>query len=170
MLSLYVKIRDYLLAGLGLAVVLLSFSLYVTQLKFDNCKDGRQLDRQTYKAAQKESESRALQEKIKKEEEYNVSQKKADKVYTDLAAKFSATVVRLSSAQRSPGVDSGLLLEATRSAASGDGPSQDTPFPTGGDDTTIFIAKSDAMICAENTARVIVTQEWAKEVGLIAIE
>lgn len=153
-LDLWGRFRDYITLGLAAAVVVTSLGWYVTDLKLDNEREARANDKLTYENAQKEYENKALQEKMRIENENRNRAKEADKRYSALLSQYNARLVRFRSAQRP--VSDPDLPRTPGTAEGGDGPGTSTELPT-----SVIITYEDAEICAENTARVKAIQEWA---------
>lgn len=153
-LNVWNRFRDYVTAALGIGLVVTSLGWYVTDLKLDSEIEGRANDKLRYENAQKEYETRALNEKIRIENENRDRAKEADKRYSDLLGQYNSRLVRFRSAQSTNG---GADLSRTPGTAeSSDGPSPSTELPL-----TVIITYEDAEICAENTARIKAVQEWA---------
>lgn len=120
---------------------------------------GRASDRKDYQRAQAEATANALSDKMKKESEYAAKADEADARYADLSGQYRAAVLRYQAAQRSAnGTDLPRTAEAAQDA-DGSGESAVIPF---GD---ILIPQGDALICAENTARLEAARHWALPSG-----
>ena len=122
-------------------------------------KDGRLADRETYKRAQMEATANAFAAKIKKEAEDAKKADAADARYADLSGQYRAAVLRYQAAQRAAGKAD--LPQSPEGPASSDGPGGFAVVPTG----SILIPQSDALICADNTARLEAVRDWALGIG-----
>lgn len=168
-LNLWGRFRDYVTAGLGVALVVTSIGWYVTDLKLDAAVAGREKDRATYEKAQAEYTQKALEEKLQKEKEYNEKQQEADANYSDLLNKYESTLRLYKESQRKIG---GYNLPGYPSSPEvSDGQSSGPQLPTAEyaldrrvlervPSDQIMIPFVDAQICAINTARVKATKEW----------
>lgn len=166
-LNLWVKIRDYVTVGLLGVAVLTSGAWYVTNLRLEACKARTEAIVESTRAASAEATLEAVNERNRIEEEYRNYAAEQAEAYDDLLGRYNASLVRYanrSTASRStPAPEGG-------SAGSIDSPSES---PDVSNDLTvtsdlILITFSDAEICAENTARLQVAQDWA--LGLQEIE
>jgi hypothetical protein len=155
-------VQNYITTGLAAIVVVTSLGWYITDLRLDTanekvktCKEGRELDRSRYEAAQHEYEAKALSEKQAIEQRNRERAEEADANYGSLLAQYNAALVRR---YASAGSESGRAnLPGTVSSPSGsDGPSSSPVVPE------VTITYEDAEICAENTARLKIAQEWAE--------
>lgn len=164
-LGLFSQFQGYITAGLGALLLLTSVGWYVTGERLDSArhelkeeKQARKADREIYKRAQAEAESKALREKAAIEERNRERAKEADANYGTLLAQYHAALLRKQAAA-SGSAPGGPNLPGTPGAAEGgDGPSQGAVVPE-----VIPILFSDAEICAENTARLQVIQKWLTE-------
>ena len=140
-----------LLAAIGIQ------QLRVTGLKSSLSaeKAGRIADQEGYRRAQAEAEVNALAAKIKKEAEDAKKADAADARFADLSQQYRAAVLRYQAAQRAAG--SADLPQPTQGAASGDGPGGPAVIPQG----AILIPQADALVCADNTARLEAVRDWA---------
>jgi hypothetical protein len=118
-------------------------------------KAGRLADRETYKRAQMEATANAFAAKIKKEAEDAKKADAADARYADLSGQYRAAVLRYQAAQRTAGKAD--LPQSPEGPASSDGSGGFAVVPTG----SLLIPQADALICAENTARLEAVREWA---------
>lgn len=154
LLLIWQRIHTYVTAGLAAAVVVTSLGWYVTDLKLDKEILGRAADKLAYENAQREFENKALQEKMRIENENRKRAEEADERYTALLSQYQSGLMRFREAQRQVG---GTNLPGTPATASGsDGPGTSAQLPD-----TLMITFEDAEICAENTARIKIVQEWA---------
>ena len=140
-----------LLAAIGIQ------QLRVTGLKSSLSaeKAGRLADRKEYHRAQMEATAKAYAAKIKTEKAYEAEREKADLAADDLGKQYRAAVLRYQAAQRAAG--GADLPQPTQGAASGDGPGGPAVIPQG----SILIPQDDALICADNTARLEAVRGWA---------
>ncbi len=120
---------------------------------------GRASDRKEYQWAQAEATAAALSAKMKKEAEYAAKADEADARYADLSGQYRAAVLRYQAVQRAAGgID---LPGGAEPAERADGPSEGAIIPVG----EILIPQGDALICAENTARLEAARAWALSIG-----
>lgn len=118
-------------------------------------KAGRAADRSNYERAQLKATADAYAAKIKKEAEDAKKTDAADARYADLSSQYHAAVLRYQASQRAAsGTD---LSQSSEATASGDGPGGPSLVPQG----SILIPQVDALICADNTARLEAVREWA---------
>jgi hypothetical protein len=121
-----------------------------TQSQLQEVRALRRLDAQTYKTEQLTATLKFNEEKAKLEKKYEKDAEIADNSVHDLLGKYNAALLRAkasqSGGQRPEGASQG------NSATVLDGPSEDTK---------LLISGKDAYICAENTARLQVSREWA---------
>lgn len=116
---------------------------------------GRKVDRLSYEKAQAQAAVDAYAAKIRKETEDAKKADAADARYTDLSQQYRAAVMRYQAAQRAAGKAD--LPQSPEGPASSDRPGGLAIVPTG----SILIPQADALICAENTARLEAVREWA---------
>lgn len=116
---------------------------------------GRALDRKEYERAQMEATASAYAAKIKTEKAYEAEREKADLAAADLGKQYRAIVLRFAAAQRA---GSGANLPQPAEASSRpDGPDRTAVLPVG----QLMIPQADALICADNTARLEAARDWA---------
>jgi len=120
---------------------------------------GRAADRSSYEKAQAQTAVDAYSAKIKKEAEDAKKADAADVRYADLSGQYRAAVLRYQASQREAGKAD--LPQSPKGSASSDGPGGLAIVPTG----SILIPQADALICAENTARLEAVREWALGIG-----
>lgn len=146
------------LIGLALLLAVIGVQqLRVTGLKSSLSaeKAGRLADRKEYHRAQMEATAKAYAAKIKTEKAYEAEREKADLAAADLGKQYRAIVLRYADAQRA---GSGTNLpQPTESTASSNGPGGPAVLPQG----AILIPQADALVCADNTARLEAVREWA---------
>ena len=145
----------YVLGALALLLIVQTFRLQSIYAALEAERLGRTNDRNEYRRAQAEATAVALTAKLKKEAEYAARADEADTRYADLSGRYRAAVMRYQAARRAGG---GTDLPGTTEAATGvDGAGSGAGIPVG----TILIPQDDALICAENTARLQAAHEWA---------
>lgn len=165
-LDLWGRFRDYLTAGLAAAFVVSSLGWYITDLKLDAERSGRQEDRLTYAKAQAEYEAKALREKEETERKNREKAKQADAAYDTLLGQYSTILVRYQAAQRKDWRDNLSLPPPISDGDHRSSGSPQLPPPEYVVDRRIIMEDSvvipmkDAEICAVNTARLIVAREW----------
>ncbi|WP_313326078.1 hypothetical protein [Sphingobium yanoikuyae] len=120
---------------------------------------GRASDRKDYQRAQAEATANALSDKMRKEAEYAAKADEADARYADLSGQYRAAVLRYQAAQRAASKPD--LPGTSKAAQGGDGPGGGAIIPAG----DILIPQADALICAENTARLEAARAWALSIG-----
>lgn len=153
-LNLYTKIRDYLLGGAIIVAVVSSVGWYVTDVKLDKERLARENDRKTYIAEQAEYTAKAQENARKKEQEYADKADKADQSYADLLGKYNASLMRYKASQGTIRRDN--LPISTNTSEGSNGPSESSELPS----ELIIITYDDALICAENTARIKTVHDW----------
>lgn len=146
------RVRDYVTAGLAIALAVTTLGWYITDLKLDKERLGRKNDRVLFEKAQKEAETLHLEQKIEKEKQYDAAKEKADRDYSSLLSRYNAALVQYKAYQR-PSSSSDLPRQAEASDSSAGGTS----------DSLILVPESDLLICAINTAKVVTTYNWLKE-------
>ncbi len=103
-----------------------------------------------YTLAQEKAKALALEKALEQERKDAQNARKADEAYSDLLGKYNANLLRYQASQRASGrID---LSSTSTTTSGGDSTSEST---------RISITLTDAGICAENTARLQVVQEWA---------
>lgn len=118
-------------------------------------RSGRLADRKEYERAQLEATAKAFAAKIKKEAEYEAEREKADTAAADLGKQYRSAVLRYQAAQRA---GSGANLpQPAEAAARPDGPDRSSVLPVG----QLMIPQADALICADNTAKLEAARDWA---------
>lgn len=158
------NINAYLNIVAGILLIGASAGWYITDLKLDTAraelvaeKEGREVDKERYEAAQKEFEVKALREKQEIERRNRERAEEADASLRTLLDKYNAAIMRR--AGQSIGSQNGGSNSTgeTGSASGIDGPSSSAVVPD------LMITYEDAEICAENTARLLALQKWYKE-------
>ena len=147
------------IALLGIFATVQTFRLQSTAEKLETERLGRASDRKDYQRAQAEATANALSDKMKKEAEYAAKADEADARYADLSGQYRAAVLRYQAAQRAAGGSD--LPGAAQAAQGGDRPGGGAVIPVG----DILIPQADALICAENTARLEAVRAWALSIG-----
>lgn len=178
LLNIYQKVQGYITLGLLGTTLVASGGWYITglklasevekvvsaELRYDNLVA-------EYEATQAEYEAKALREKEERERKDREIAAKNDARYNELLAKYRANLgVYAQTYTYSP--NSGDNLSSTASSPTlGDGPGIDPevfagglPDPERASDQYLIISYDDATICLINTARVVSTQEWWREV------
>ena len=148
------KFKLYIMGGLTIAVAALTIALYVTSSDLDACKAGRSADRASYQLASAQAEALALRQKHEVEMKYAQVAQQADENFRVLRDRYHANVVRYEAASRA---SSSSNLPGTSDASSGADRSNSDPV--------VSIPTNDAMICADNTARLQSAQEWARSLA-----
>lgn len=146
-------------ALLGIFATVQTFRHQSAVAELETERLGRASDRKDYQRAQAEATANALSDKMRKEAEYAAKAEEADARYDDLSRQYRAAVLRYQAAQRAAG---GTDLPSTSKAAQGgDGPGGGAVIPVG----DILIPQADALICADNTARLQAVRVWALSIG-----
>lgn len=130
-------------------VVLMACGWQDTTDKLHKEQKSHKQDIQLFKDAQIEADTKAQKERKRLEDEAKTEAKQADAKYSTLLTSYRANLVRLKANQS---VSSRSDYSEVPPPESGDGPSGGTLIP---------ITPKDADICAVNTARLQVVQEWA---------
>lgn len=146
-----------LIVGVLLLAVIGVQQLRVTGLKSSLSaeKAGRALDLKEYQRAQMEATAKAYAAKIKKEAEYEAEREKADLAAADLGKQYRAIVMRYAAAQGEARRSD--MPVPSETATRGDRSSGIAQLPVG----QLIIPQADALICADNTARLESVREWA---------
>lgn len=128
---------------------------YLTNNKLERCQEARKVDKLSYEKAQAEAEVLWTKAVKSKEKEYEAKAKQADKDYSNLNAKYrDAARVYIETQGRtrqSSGTPEGGNTEGDYRS------STDTELPV----VEVIIKSNDLLICAENTARLVIAREWA---------
>jgi hypothetical protein len=149
--NFYTGIQHYVTAGLGILCIVLSLGWYTTHLKLEAETSGRQADKSRYEAVQAKTELDFKNYKTDKEKESRDKAAKADADAAALSDKYHAAVLRYQAAQRKTSGPSTVPSEGN-TTESLDGP---------GESSLISITTEDALICADNTARLEIGHDWA---------
>ena len=106
-----------------------------------------------YRQAQADATAKALAAKIETEKRHEAEREKADARAADLGQQYRAAVLRFQAAQRAA---SGTNLpKPAETAESSNGPGEYPQL------SQILIPQDDALICADNTARLEAVRDWA---------
>jgi hypothetical protein len=156
-INLFNQVKAYLLPGVAALAVILGVGWYVTHNKLEAERSGRALDAATYRQAQSDYKAKAEAEAREKERKYAEVAKQADASYAALLDKYNASLLRYK-AQANISTGSGTNLSVNPRTPSG------TDRSDPGAELSpelIVIPFEDALICAENTAKLITAQqEW----------
>lgn len=133
-----------------LALAIVSALLVWTQSQLEEVRALRKLDAQTYQTEQLKAQLKFNEDKQKLESKYERDAKEADDSLHDLLSKYNSAILR-AKANQGTGSGPGGTSEGNGSTVI-DGPSEGTK---------LLISGEDAYICAENTARLKVSREWA---------
>lgn len=137
----------------ALAIALLS--LHAARSERDVAIAGRAADRAAYVAARETARSNALAAAAKKDAENVKKADNADARYADLSAQYRTISLRYAAAQSATGRAN--LPASPKGTESADRPGGLAVIPSG----NILIPQADALICADNTARLQAAHEWA---------
>lgn len=140
-----------------LALAVTALLLHAARSERDAAIAGRAADRSAYVAAQETARSNALAAAAKKDAENVKKADDADARFANLSAQYRAISLRYSAAQSVAGQS--RLPAAAKSTESPDRPGGLAVIPQG----SILIPQADALICADNTARLQAAREWANE-------
>lgn len=155
--------------GIGGGVALLALSAWawrIDSLRADHlaalnqCQSEKSEQAELFQRAQRAALDIANASKARKEAENEAARQQADARYDDLGSKYRALVLRKAAADRSA-ASRARLPGASETAQGPDRPGEDTGVPLG----TFVISETDALICAENTARLEAAREWAIRTG-----
>lgn len=152
----YERFRGYITGGLLIALGVTTLGWVITDARLDACSAGRKADKAAYEKAQADAEVLWMKAIKKKEDEYAAKAKKADEAYDALVGKYN-DAIRVY-------VDAQSKARSTAAAAQGGSPTSDN---RPGEDTEflevreVVVPVGDLMICAENTARIVVARDWA---------
>lgn len=148
----------YVLAGSAALNILLMTGCYIQGLRMHSAKveyksekRSHQNDINNYRQAQKSAEEQAQAAKKEQEAQYDKIKSEGDARYVDLRRRFDAALLRLK-ASGSPPIHTDLSPQSAPPKGP-DGAGQNTVVPT---------TLSDLEICADNTAKALVAQEWVK--------
>ncbi len=124
------------------------------------CQSEKSEQAEAFRRAQRVAQDLAEAAKARKDAENEAARQQADARYDDLGSRYRALVLRKAAADRraAGGAD---LPGADEAAESPDGPGESAGVPIG----TFVITESDALICADNSARLEVARQWAIETG-----
>ena len=127
----------------------------------NQCRSEKSEQAEQFRRAQQAALDIANAAKARKEAEYDAARREADARYDDLGGKYRALVLRKAAADRRAAGGAGL--PGTAPAAQGADRAGENPgVPAGGAAIATFvISDADALICAENTARLEAARAWA---------
>ena len=154
--NFYNQFNLYIVGGLALALGAVSLGWYITDLRLDSCQSARIADKKSYEKAQSDAElaqRKAIQDK---ENEYREKAKKADIALDALNAQYR-DAVRLYTTLKGK-ASYPVAAPSSGSATSNNGPGEDTEFLA---ITEVVVPTNDLLICAENTARLVIARDWA---------
>lgn len=147
------KIRDYVTVTVAAVAAISSIGWYVTDLKLDAERLARKNDKTEFEKAQKEAETAHLIEKAKKEKAYDELKEKGDRDYSALLSKYNSAILHYKSNRNTAGNPD--LSRTSPSPSSPEGATEDS---------LVLVRESDLLICAENTAKVVVMYDWIKNI------
>lgn len=151
------QIKNYIIGGLGALFLLSLTANYVQRDMYNNCVAAREADQKAYKAEQQEAAAIAYRNALEVERKNAERAQQADAAYATLSSQYRASVLRLQAAQRT---NLPTNLSATpNSTGSVDGPDPSAVVPEYPTDLTV--STEDALICADNTARLLAARSWA---------
>lgn len=147
-----------LIAGLGVQNRLLTSQRDFARTALTQARTSHEADLASIRAAQALVNARHLAHITAMKSDYRRRQDDADRQTDSLRADYHDRVLRIAPARAHP-------ADRAEIAMSGAKPSQSADR-AGGD--TILLARSDALICATNTARLEAAHEWAAGLANIA--
>lgn len=147
--------REAIGGVLLVALAVTALLLHAARSERDAAIAGRAADRAAYVAAQETARSNALAAAAKKDAENAKKADNADARYADLSVQYRAISLRYAAAQSVAGRTN--LPAAPKGTESANGPGGLAVVPSG----NILIPQADALICADNTARLEAAREWA---------
>lgn len=141
----------YVVVGLCLSTAFFALDSHVKGLKIDNLTEKISSNERQYRLAASEARRIATEDKAKIERKQLDAKIKADNDYRSLRAKYDAAVVRFKAAgtARRPN-----LPRETPSPGVPEGTSEGAFF---------LVPGLDLEICAENTAKAQIAQEWVNK-------
>lgn len=149
-----------LILFIGLSGILASLYMH-EKTKYNNEVQARADDRDAYVQAQKQAQATALANKVKTEKDNAEKAQAADAANTTLRNQYQLNLMRYKAAQGT--TLSKYLSRSGTATQSSNGSSGNTNLPTVIEkgDNLLVIPLSDAQICADNTARLEVSRQWA---------
>ena len=151
------KIKNYIILGLGTLFLLSLTANYVQRDMYNNCVAAREADQKAYKAEQQEAAAIAYRNALEVERKNAERAQQADAAYAALSSQYRASVLRTQAAQRTSRPTHLSATPNSTGSPDGSDPSADVPeYPA-----DITITTEDALICADNTARLLAAQSWA---------
>lgn len=151
-----VKFNHYILGALLISLSVASAGWYVTNLKLDSCKESRKTDKVSYEKAQAEATVIHMKAIKAKEQVYVEKAREADASLDSLNTRY-ASAIRLYTEEHRRKARSTGTSSTGGSTSSDYRSSEDTELPV----LEVIIPTSDLLICAENTARLVVARDWA---------
>lgn len=148
---IWFKIRDYVTAALAISLVVTTTGWYVTDLNLKNEKLGRKNDLIKFEKSMKDAEVEHLKQKAEKERQYEDLKAKGDRDYAALLSKYDAALLHYKANTGTASYTN--LPRSTEGARS---------TPRVAEDSFVPVRESDLLICAENTAKVVVMYDWLK--------
>ena len=162
----YERFRGYITGGLLIALGVTTLGWVITDARLDACSAGRKADKAAYEKAQADAEVLWMKAIKKKEEDYAAKAKKADEAYDALVGKYNDAIRVYVDAQSK--ARRAIAASQGGSAESSDGPGKNPFIPDEAyvqpelDITQVVVVPvSDLVMCAENTARLVVARDWA---------
>lgn len=151
LVTFYSGIQHYVTLGLVAVGIILSIGWYATSLKLAAEVNGRAADKSRYEAVQAKTELDFKNYKTDKEKESRDKAAKADADAAALSDKYHAAVLRYQAAQRKAS-GPGTVPSEGDTTEGPDGP---------GSGSLLYVTQRDALICADNTARLQIGHEWS---------
>ncbi len=121
------------------------------------CRAQKTDQQESFTRAQKAAREFAAAVATRKENEHEAARQQSDAALADLRERYRTLVLRKAAVDRSPTGSAGLSQNASRSTGS-DGTSRGARLSP----ETLIITQGDALICADNTARLQNAQGWAR--------
>jgi len=141
-----------LIAGLGVQNRLIASQRDSARAELGQAHTSHEADLASIRAAQALVNTRHLADITAMKLAYRRRQNDADRQTDSLRAAYHNRVLRIAPARAGPADRAAIAMPGAQPAAS--------PHRPGGD--TLLLARSDALICATNTARLQAAHEWAK--------
>ncbi|WP_443971898.1 hypothetical protein [Sphingobium sp. CR28] len=121
------------------------------------CRAQKAEQEETFMRAQKAAQALAAAAATKKENEHEAVRQQTDAALADLRERYRSLVLRKATADHGSAGSAGLPQNASASTGS-DGTSRSARLSP----ETLIITQADALICADNTARLQNAQSWAR--------
>lgn len=144
-----------LIAGLGVHNRLLTGQRNAARTELSQTRGNHEADLARIRAAQALVNARHLADITAMQTKYRRRQDEADRQTDSLRAAYHDRVLRIASARADPAGRAAIAMPGAGPATRAN--------RYGGD--TLLLARSDALICATNTARLEAAHEWAKELA-----